>query len=103
MAMAVDAAGGDELACRVDHLLRRTEIVAESGDAAAADSDIGAKEIARRRDLGVADDEIEFRNHQTAPRSYTTVMPAKAGNQGKRRGLWPWIPAFAGMTEQHDI
>jgi hypothetical protein len=28
-----------------------------------------------------------------------SVMPAKAGIQGKRRSLRPWIPAFAGMTE----
>jgi hypothetical protein len=27
------------------------------------------------------------------------VIPAKAGIQGDKRGLWPWIPAFAGMTE----
>jgi len=26
------------------------------------------------------------------------VIPAKAGIQGERRGLRPWIPAFAGMT-----
>jgi len=29
-----------------------------------------------------------------------SVIPAKAGIQGNPRGLdmWPWIPAFAGMT-----
>jgi hypothetical protein len=26
------------------------------------------------------------------------VMPAKAGIQGKRRDLWLWIAAFAGMA-----
>ena len=26
------------------------------------------------------------------------VIPAKAGIQGDRWGLWPWMPAFAGMT-----
>ena len=26
------------------------------------------------------------------------VTPAQAGVQGKRFDLWPWIPAFAGMT-----
>jgi hypothetical protein len=31
--------------------------------------------------------------------AFSLVMPAKAGIQGKRRGLRPWIPAFAGMTE----
>ena len=31
------------------------------------------------------------------------VIPAKAGIQGQRRVLQPWIPAFAGMTERsHD-
>jgi hypothetical protein len=30
-------------------------------------------------------------------------MPAKAGIQGKRRNLGPWIPAFAGMTEWNAI
>src|SRR5215475_12504610 len=33
----------------------------------------------------------------TAPIPFL-VMPAKAGIQGKRRSLTPWIPAFAGMT-----
>src|SRR5690349_22223290 len=28
-------------------------------------------------------------------------MPAKAGIQGKRRAVGPWIPAFAGMTNLH--
>src|SRR6202040_2906032 len=28
----------------------------------------------------------------------STVTPANAGVQGKRRDLGPWIPAFAGMT-----
>jgi hypothetical protein len=34
--------------------------------------------------------------------SFFAVMPAKAGIQGKRRGLQPWIPAFAGMTNERD-
>jgi len=35
-----------------------------------------------------------------SPRThFFTVRPAKAGIQGKRRGPWPWIPAFAGMTK----
>jgi hypothetical protein len=29
---------------------------------------------------------------------FFTVMPAKAGIQGKRRNPRAWIPAFAGMT-----
>jgi hypothetical protein len=33
-----------------------------------------------------------------ALRAASSVMPAKAGIQGKRRDLGPWIPASAGMT-----
>jgi hypothetical protein len=29
---------------------------------------------------------------------FSAVIPAKAGIQSSRRDLWPWIPAFAGMT-----
>jgi hypothetical protein len=30
-------------------------------------------------------------------------MPATAGIQGERRSLGPWIPAFAGMTEEKSF
>jgi len=30
----------------------------------------------------------------------SSVIPAKAGIQGRRSRLLPWIPAFAGMTEE---
>jgi hypothetical protein len=30
------------------------------------------------------------------------VIPAKAGIQGNKRIPWPWIPAFAGLTEGND-
>ena len=30
------------------------------------------------------------------------VIPAKAGIQGERRSLGPWIPAFAGMTNKKE-
>jgi hypothetical protein len=30
----------------------------------------------------------------------STVIPAKAGIQGKRRNPRAWIPAFAGMTKE---
>jgi hypothetical protein len=35
-----------------------------------------------------------------APVDVIIVTPAKAGVQGSRRTLRPWVPAFAGMTEK---
>jgi hypothetical protein len=37
----------------------------------------------------------QFVTHRRPP---VDITPAKAGVQGKRRVLQPWIPAFAGMT-----
>jgi hypothetical protein len=37
---------------------------------------------------------------ETSP--HHLVIPAKAGIQGNPRGLRPWIPAFAGMTEEWE-
>ena len=31
------------------------------------------------------------------------VTPAKAGVQGQRQSAYPWIPAFAGMTNSDMI
>src|SRR6185312_13440824 len=31
------------------------------------------------------------------------VIPAKAGIQGRRARLSPWIPAFAGMTKGEEV
>jgi hypothetical protein len=31
---------------------------------------------------------------------HIVVIPAKAGIQGNERDPWPWIPAFAGMTNE---
>jgi hypothetical protein len=31
---------------------------------------------------------------------FSPVIPAKAGIQGNQRDLRPWIPAFAGMTDE---
>ena len=35
---------------------------------------------------------------QKAARQASTIIPAPAGTQGQTLHLWPWTPAFAGMT-----
>ena len=37
---------------------------------------------------------------QKAPRRASTVIPAQAGIQGQTLQLWPWAPAFAGVTKK---
>jgi len=29
---------------------------------------------------------------------FSPLIPAKAGTQSSRRGVWLWVPAFAGMS-----
>ena len=60
MAMAVDSAGGDELAGGIDHRFGAAEIVTQGGDSSVLDGDVAAEEIARGGDGGVADDEVEL-------------------------------------------
>ena len=35
-------------------------------------------------------------------RPISLVIPAKAGIQGNQGDLWPWIPAFVGMTKENE-
>src|SRR5215472_750969 len=94
MTVAVDTARGDEQACGIDHLFCPAEVVAQGGDAALADSDVGAEEIAPRRDLGIADEEIEFRSHQALNDRRTSALPDAAPR--RPGGLRQWrAPAAA--------
>ena len=60
MAMAVDPAGGDELARGIDHRLGVAEIITQGGDAAVLHGDVAVEEVAGGGDSGVADEEVEL-------------------------------------------
>ena len=87
MAMAVDPAGGDELARGVDHLFGAAEIIAEGGDAAVPDGDVAAEEIAGGGDGGVAEDEVELARrpgHGSSP-LYRALKRERVDAEAQRR------------------
>ena len=59
MHVAVDAAGQNELAGRVDDLLCVAEVLAQRRDPAIPDADIAGEGIGRGRDRSAADDSVE--------------------------------------------
>ena len=59
MDMAVDAAGQDELAARIDLAPGAAEVPTELDDLAALDGDIRLEHVRCRRDRAAADDEVE--------------------------------------------
>ncbi len=58
MAMAVDAAGGDEAAGRIHHLSGVAEIVTDGDDLACVNGDVTVHEVDGGGDGSAADDEI---------------------------------------------
>ena len=59
MAMAVDRAGQDETARRVDLVISRREVASQCGDHSVLDGDIALRRIGSGRHRAVADDEIK--------------------------------------------
>src|SRR4029077_11725266 len=80
--------------------------VAHQTDEAGKPTDI-APPLAETRELG-PDVEVGFldadheRDSLSSRNALSCVIPAKAGIQGNRRILQPWIPAFAGMTVESE-
>ena len=75
MDMAVDAAGQDEAARRVDLFRRCAEGFAERDDLAAADADIAVHTVRRRHHRAVADDEIERGHVSDHPLRLGAIVP----------------------------